>query len=112
MREGTRRPKETVMIRFGGEGVGGVQEVKVSIWWRGREREVAIGLMGTGVGVLLVEVVEYTVWRRVCFRCTNPPGSSSNRDPRVYLVDRLHLCLRFFLDLLVAVCAGRGGSRC
>lgn len=47
MREGTRRPKETVMMRFGGEGVGGVQEVKVSIWWMGREREVAMGLMGT-----------------------------------------------------------------
>lgn len=51
MREGTRRPKETVMIRFGWEGVGGVQEVKVSIWWMGREREVAIGLMGTVGGV-------------------------------------------------------------
>ena len=47
MREGTRRPKETVTMRFGGEGVGGVQEVKVSIWWMGREREVATGLMGT-----------------------------------------------------------------
>lgn len=47
MREGTRRPKETVTMRFGGEGVGGVQEVKVSIWWMGREREVAMGLMGT-----------------------------------------------------------------
>ena len=30
-----------------GEGVGGVQDVKVSIWWMGREREVAMGLMGT-----------------------------------------------------------------
>ena len=48
MREGTRRPKETVMIRFGGRVVGGVQEVKVSIWWRGREREVAMGFIGTG----------------------------------------------------------------
>ena len=47
MREGTRRPKATVMIRFGGRGVGGVQEVKVSIWWMGIEREVAMGLMGT-----------------------------------------------------------------
>ena len=36
------------MMRFGGEGVGGVHEVKVSIWWMGRAREVAIGLMGTG----------------------------------------------------------------
>ena len=59
MREGTRRPKETVTMRFGGEGVGGVQEVKVSIWWMGRAREVAIGLMGTGE--VLVCVVEYAV---------------------------------------------------
>ena len=46
-------------MRFGGEGVGGVHEVKVSIWWMGRAREVAIGLMGTGE--VLVCVVEYAV---------------------------------------------------
>ena len=64
IREGTRRPKETVMIRLGGDGVGGVQEVKVSIWWRGREREVAIGLMGTGGVVLAVWLCSR---RGVCF---------------------------------------------
>lgn len=49
IRGGTKRPKETVMIRFG--GLGGVQEVKVSSWWRGRERERARGFMGTARGV-------------------------------------------------------------
>ena len=48
MRAGTSRPKETVIIRF--VKGGGVQAVKVSIWWRGREREVAVGLMGTESG--------------------------------------------------------------
>ena len=52
MRAGTKRPKETVIIRLGGLLVvevvgGGDQLVKVSIWWRGREREVARGFMGT-----------------------------------------------------------------
>lgn len=42
---GTRRPKETVMIRFG--DMGGVHRVKVSIWCRGRARVVAAGFMGT-----------------------------------------------------------------
>jgi hypothetical protein len=47
MRAGTSRPKETVIIRLGLVAGGGVQLVKVSIWWRGREREVARGFMGT-----------------------------------------------------------------
>jgi len=61
MRAGTKRPKETVMIRLmlvvAG---GGDQRVKVSIWWRGRERDLARGLMGTGI------VLEHG-WFRRCF---------------------------------------------
>jgi hypothetical protein len=36
-----------VIIRLGLQEGGGVQEVKVSSWWRGRDRELARGLMGT-----------------------------------------------------------------
>jgi hypothetical protein len=47
MRAGTSRPKETVIIKLMLVEGGGVQLVKVSIWWRGREREVARGFIGT-----------------------------------------------------------------
>jgi hypothetical protein len=59
MRAGTRRPKETVIIRLGRRGGGGVQCVKVSSWWRGRAREVARGLMGT---VLLLFLLDFFVF--------------------------------------------------
>jgi hypothetical protein len=48
MRAGTKRPKDTVTIRLMLVVVGGgLQRVKVSIWWRGRERDFARGLIGT-----------------------------------------------------------------
>ena len=45
IRDGISRPKETAMIRS--IGVGGVQVVNVLSSWRGSDRDLAIGLMGT-----------------------------------------------------------------
>ena len=77
-----------------GEGEGGCD------WFYGDWWEVLVGVIGC--------VICEEDWRYD----TNLPGFSLNRGPCAYLADRLHLCLRFFLGLLVEVCAGRGESRC
>ena len=129
MRAGTRRPKETVIIRLGRRGGGGVQCVKVSSWWRGRAREVARGLMGT---VLLLFLLDFFFYSFSCLEgdfvsrtwggiyiiifvymgLTNLAVSSSNPSQRACQACRQHLYSRSYPALSVGVCAGRVENGC